>query len=170
MMQLKGIIVIALIFTGLGLNNIQAQSMYVKEISGTQTEYLISSISKISFSSGNLTISHTNNTSDVYALGALRYLNFSDSTAVNIDHESTAEHEIKIYPNPVKDELKIDLSNSSSTDWRFYIIDFQGKVLKTQSVSGSDLITVDMSPFPAGTYICHFINEAKTESFKLIKQ
>jgi len=138
-MQLKGIIVIALILAGLGLSNIQAQSMYVKEISGTQTAYL-------------------------------RYLNFSDSTVVSNDHERNEEHEIKMYPNPVKDELKIDLSNSSSTDWRLYIIDFQGKILKTQTISGSDIISVDMSQFPAGTYICHFRNETEMKSFKLIKQ
>ena len=68
----------AVILLGLGLTGLQAQTMYVNESSGTQTAYTLSNIQKMSFSSGNLTVTKTDNSSGVYALINLRYLNFSD--------------------------------------------------------------------------------------------
>lgn len=46
----------AVLLLGLGLTGLQAQTMYVKESSGTQTAYTLSNIQKMSFSSGNLTV------------------------------------------------------------------------------------------------------------------
>lgn len=70
----------AVLLLGLGLTGLQAQTMYVKESSGTQTAYTLSNIQKMSFSSGNLTVTKTDNSSGVFALSDLRYLNFSDIT------------------------------------------------------------------------------------------
>jgi uncharacterized protein (TIGR02145 family) len=70
----------AVLLLGLELTGLQAQIMYVKESSGTQTAYTLSNIQKMSFSSGNLTVTKTDNSSWVFALSDLRYLNFSDIT------------------------------------------------------------------------------------------
>lgn len=70
---------------GLGLTGLQAQTMYVNESSGTQTAYALSNIQKMSFSSGNLTVTKTDNSSGVFALSDLRYLSFSN---ISIDTES----------------------------------------------------------------------------------
>src|SRR5690554_5092155 len=51
----------AVLLLGLGLTGLQAQTMYVKESSGTQTAYALSNIQKMSFSSGNLTVTKTDN-------------------------------------------------------------------------------------------------------------
>ena len=67
----------------LGLTGLQAQTMYVKESSDTQTAYTLSSIRKITFSGGNATVQKTDNSTGGYALSGLRYLNFTDlSTSI----------------------------------------------------------------------------------------
>ncbi len=91
-MRHKGLILIVLIIAGLSLTELQAQSMVVKENVGIQTAYSLSNISKLSFSSGKLTISRVDSSSVEYALSNLQYLSFSDSTSVNIEQENIQWH------------------------------------------------------------------------------
>ena len=91
----------AVLLLGLGLTGLQAQTMYVKESSGTQTAYTLSNIQKMSFSSGYLTVTKTDNSSGVFALSDLRYLNFSDITTDLQEDLSVKSQQLKVYPNPV---------------------------------------------------------------------
>jgi hypothetical protein len=100
----------AVLLLGLGLSGLQAQTMYVNESSGTQTAYTLSNIQKMSFSSGNLTVTKTDNSSGVYALSDLRYLNFSGTTTDLQEDLSVQSQMLKVYPNPVGDILNIDLT------------------------------------------------------------
>ena len=69
-----------LLMLGLGLTGLQAQTMYVREGNGAQTDYALSSIRTMTFSGGNVTIQKTDNSKGTYALSGLRYLNFTDLT------------------------------------------------------------------------------------------
>jgi len=71
----------AVLLLVLGLTGLQAQTMYVKESSGTQAAYTLSNIQKMSFSSGNLTVTKTDNSSGVYALSGLQHLSFTNTPA-----------------------------------------------------------------------------------------
>jgi hypothetical protein len=155
---------------GLGWSELHAQSMYVKENDGTQTAYSLSNIRKLSFSSASLTITESSNNNVVYALSELRYLSFSDSTAVNVGPEFIAEHVIRMYPNPVHNELKIDLSDAVQPAGTLSIISLEGRLLKTEQISGPGILSLDMSHLPGGTYICSFSNGTENKAVKIIKQ
>ncbi len=169
-MRLKEIVLIVIIIIGLGRTDLQAQYMYVEESVGTQTTYSLSNISKISFCSGKLTIFQSDSSSATYALDSVRYLSFSDSTLVSNGPKNTLSHSLKAYPNPVSRELKIDLSNTACPIGTLNILSIEGKLIKTQEISGSNIISVDMSRLPRGIYFCQFISEAEIRSFKIIKQ
>ncbi|GEM_PF-669648 len=79
-MRQKRLKLSALLLLGLGLTGLQAQTMYVKESSSTQTAYSLNSVRKITFSGGNATVQKTDNTTGVYALNGLRYLSFAGLT------------------------------------------------------------------------------------------
>jgi len=96
-MRHKGLKLTLFIIVGLGLSGLQAQTMYVKENVGTQTVYSLSNIGKISFSSGNLTISLLDTSSVVYTISSLRHLSFSDSIPVNNGPENIINHVIRIF-------------------------------------------------------------------------
>ncbi|HPM13775.1 MAG TPA: T9SS type A sorting domain-containing protein [Bacteroidales bacterium] len=83
-MQHKRLKLSAVLLFGIGLVGLQAQTMYVNESNGTQTAYTLKSVQKMRFSSGNLTVTKTDNSSNEYALNDLRYLNFSN---ISIDTE-----------------------------------------------------------------------------------
>ena len=160
----------AVLLLGLGLTGLQAQTMYVKESSGTQTAYALSNIQKMSFSSGNLTVTKTDNSSGIYALSDLRYLNFSDvSTGLQKDL-SVQSQLLKVYPNPVGDILNIGLIGMSETEGTLSILNFEGKTLVTRKVSNQGVLSLDISHLPTGIYLCRYSNATEIKTVKIIKQ
>src|SRR5690554_6533593 len=109
-MRLKRLKIGAMLLFGLGHLGLQAQTMNGKESSETLTTYTLSSIQKISFSSGNLTVTQTNNGSRVYALSDLRCLYYSDITTKPHELLSVHNQMLSVYPNPVSNTLNIVLT------------------------------------------------------------
>ncbi len=160
----------AVLLLGLGLTGLQAQTMYVKESSGTQTTYTLSNIQKMSFSSGYLTVTKTDNSSEVFALSDLRYLNFSDITADLQENLSVKSQQLKVYPNPVGDILNIDLTGMSEAEGTLSILNFEGKTLVNKQVNGVGILSLDISSLPTGIYLCRYSNASEIKTVKIIKQ
>jgi hypothetical protein len=155
---------------GLWLTGLQAQTMYVNESSGTQTAYTLSNIQKMSFSSGNLTVTKTDNSSGVYALSELRYLNFSDISTDLQEDLSVQSQLLKVYPNPVGDILNIDLTRMSEAEGTLSILNFEGKTMITRQVSNEGVLSLDISRLPTGIYLCRYSNATEIKTVKIDKQ
>jgi len=61
----------------------------------------------------------------------------------------------QLYPNPVYDKLRIDISSLDGEDIKLVIINTQGRTVSEDAfaTAGSDLIEIDMSRFNPGLYI-----------------
>ena len=151
------------------LSTVSAQTMYVNESSGTQTAYTLSNIQKMSFSSGNLTVTKTDNSTGVFALSDLRYLNFSDVTDLQEDL-SVQSQMLKAYPNPVGDILNIDLTGMSETEGTLSILNFEGKTMLSRQVNNEGVLSLDISHLPTGIYLCRYSNANEIKTVKIIKQ
>lgn len=159
-----------LLLLGLGLTGLQAQTMYVKERSGTQTAYTLSNIQKLSFSSGNLIVTKTDHSSGVYALSNLRYLNFSDVSTDLQENLPVQNQMLKVYPNPVGDILNIDLSRMSATEGTLSILNSEGKTVLSRQVNNEGVISLNISSLPKGIYLCQYANTTEIKTVKIIKQ
>jgi hypothetical protein len=161
----------AVLFLWLGLTELQAQTMYVKENTDTQTAYELSYVRKITFSEGNATIHKTDNTTGIYALSGLRYLNFMDlSTTITEKPMPLYNTKLIAYPNPVNDLLHIDLTGFKSKVGRIHILSFEGRVLHEHKTSETSLVTLNMGSLPQGIYICRYSNESEIKTLKIIKE
>ena len=160
----------AVLLLGLGLTGLQAQTMYVKESSGTETAYTLSTIQKMSFSSGNLTITKTDNSSGVYALSYLRYLNFSDISTDLQEDLSVQSQMLKVYPNPVSNILKISLIGMSKAEGILSILNVEGKTVLSRQVNNEGVLSLDISSLPTGIYLCRYSNATEIKTVKIIKQ
>jgi len=169
-MQHKRLILSAVLLLGLGLTGLQAQTMYVKESSGTQTAYTLNNIQKMSFSSGNLTITKTDNSSGVYALSDLRYLNFSDISTDLQEDLSVQNQMFKVFPNPIGDILSIDLTGMPATEGTLSILNFEGKTLLSRQVNNEGVLSLDIRSLPTGIYLCRYNNATVIKTVKIIKQ
>ena len=81
--------------------------------------------------------------------------------------DADAFPEITIYPNPVKDQLYIDLpADMGLTD--LILTDLQGKRLMTSSVTGKYHVTLDMT-MPVGMYFLTVRMGGVQMTFKVVK-
>lgn len=166
----KKIKLCVVLLLALGLSNLQAQTMYVKEKSGTQTTYSLGSITKMSFSSGNIVVSKNSGSPDTYALSDLQYLNFQDITT-GIAEVEKQESTIFLYPNPVVDVLNIRLSKAENKTGLIEIISIEGKVVSSLTINAqANVYQVNITALPKGIYLCKVKNGTILETTKFLKQ
>jgi hypothetical protein len=160
----------AILFVGLGLTGLQAQTLYVKESSGTQTAYLLSNVEKITFFGGNAIIHKTDNNTGVYALSELQYVSFTDlQTSITEQRLKLNNAGLIVYPNPVNDILNINLTGIES-EGTIRVLTLEGKLLQEQKTNSKSMITLNLSQLPKGIYLCRYVSTAEIKTAKIIKQ
>ncbi|MFZ4402254.1 MAG: T9SS type A sorting domain-containing protein [Bacteroidales bacterium] len=158
-----------ILLLGIGLTGLQAQTMYVRQTSGTQTAYSLSNIKKMNFSSGNIIINKATGVSDTYALTDIRYLNFQDLTS-NIALVEKQEGTIQLYPNPVVDFLNIEVYQTLSQSYVIEILSIDGRYVYKEKINGQNKgCQINVSVLPQGMYFCKVNNGITTKTMKFIK-
>lgn len=162
--KLKIVFLLGFVYTGL-----QAQTMYVKETSGTQTNYPLNNIQTLTFSGGSLLVHNNSGSPDTYLLSGIRYLNFVDlTTEISITDKSSEN--ILFYPNPVIDVLNVQLPTGVSQSLDIEVISIDGRVIyKERSSSTTAVYQINVSALPKGIYICKLNYETNYETFKFLK-
>lgn len=90
----------------------------------------------------------------------------SYSNVVVLDPATT--NRIRIYPNPVKDRVTINIGNTSND--MISLINSNGQIMLTRSFSGDSTITLDLSGYATGMYLLRIVNGEQISSYKLYKQ
>jgi hypothetical protein len=153
---------------GFCLTEIQAQTLYVKEYNGLETQYSLSTIEKLTFSSGNINIHKTDQTLGIYSMNDIRYLSFTSHVGISDFQFLSENSELHVFPNPVLNTLNIDLSNNNGGV--ISIISINGKVILSQYSNGNNIETIDLTQLPKGIYMCCYISKAEMKTVKIIKQ
>jgi len=168
-MQHKKFTLSVVLLFGLGLTGLHAQTLYVKENSGTQTAYPLNNIKKMSFPSGNLIVSNTGS-SGTYPLSSVRYVNFVD-LSTGIPSAEKPNGTMRLYPNPVDEIYTVELATAGSKNGIIAILSLDGKVLHTQTLKlKTNIEQVNVSNLPQGFYLCR-VNTGKTiETTKFFKR
>jgi hypothetical protein len=73
------------------------------------------------------------------------------------------------FPNPATDKVTVTLSDNAGENATIEVLDFTGKSLTSQSVTGNSTV-VDMNNLPAGMYILKYIDGTNRASIKINKQ
>ena len=149
----------------LGSTELQAQTMYVRQSNGTETTHTLNDIQKMTFLNGNFIIQNIDNSTNQFAINGLRHLVFTN-LSTNIDYPT---NQVFTYPNPVTDVLYIDLSNEEGKGI-LNILTLEGKILQTQRIIGNNLITIPLSNYPKGVYLCQYLNSTSIKTVKIVKQ
>jgi hypothetical protein len=160
----------AILLLGLGLTGLHAQTMYVKQTSGTQTAYSLSNIRKLDFAPGNITVHKTVGISDTYALSGIRYLNFQNLTTTVAKVEKQ-DGRLQLYPNPVADVLNIQQPNGGNQVCIIELLTIDGRlVYKEKQTPHENATQINVSALPQGIYLCKINNGLTTATTKFIKQ
>ena len=91
---------------------------------------------------------------------------FGDSACISVDviggvDESARNNALRIYPNPVREELRVALRNDQFGTWYLYAAD--GRLALTGTFNGKGF-NVDVSRLAAGTYGLNVIAEGGVQT------
>lgn len=106
---------------------------------------------------------------DYYVIVTLQGCSSDPSAPINVKItgiETTLQKNIKIYPNPVTDELTIEIDDQNNT-LAFEILNLAGSVIHRGVVTGKTTIKTD--GFPPGVFFIRLENGRMYEMKKLIK-
>lgn len=76
--------------------------------------------------------------------------------------------DIKIYPNPTKGVLKVEILEIGDIKPTLVVYNLQGKQLVNRTVS-NQISTINLSEQPPGMYIMKIVNGAESLDWKIIK-
>lgn len=165
------IIIIVVLFANIAEMN--AQNMYVKQKDGSQNVYKLSDIAVISFAMNSFTVTLKDNYSQVHPLSDVRYLSFKEYTSVEELPASKQEKTLKLYPNPVENTLQIEYISALGGSALLEIYNTAGKLLMKKEFTAEmsvNHLSIELSSFPLGIYICHLSENGSSISVKFIKK
>lgn len=90
------------------------------------------------------------------------------SDVVELSVKSGSGLAVSIHPNPVAQQLHININGKMDGKGQIQVLDITGKVLQSVPVSNSS-ISVDMSQLPAGTYMIRYTDNSHQQLSKVTK-
>jgi hypothetical protein len=154
------------LFCCIGVN---AQTMFVRPITGIQTSYPVADIQKLTFENGNMLVTNNNGTNGTFALSGLRYVSFTDfNLATTVPQLATNKY--YAYPNPASHVLNISGPNTLQSISNIQIVSLEGRLLLDQKPANEAAPQVDISALPQGMYLCTLTIGNQQETMKFLKQ
>ena len=150
--------------------SVNAQTMYVRPITGNQSTYPVAGIQKLTFDNGNMLVTNKSGANGTHALSGLRYLNFADLT-LQTSIPEMATNKFYAYPNPASHMLNIAGSNPMQRVENIQILSLEGRLLMQQKPVNESAPQIDISALPQGMYLCKISNQNnQQQTLKFLKQ
>jgi hypothetical protein len=149
--------------------SINAQTMFVRPITGSQTTYPVADIHKLTFENGNMLVTNSTGGSGTFALSELRYVSFTDFNLGTTNPEMLT-NKFYAYPNPASHILNISGSNEMQRVDNIQILSLEGRLLIQQKPTNESAPQVDISALPQGMYLCKVTNGNQQQNIKFLKQ
>lgn len=93
----------------------------------------------------------------------------SEDVEIDFEEEYTEDIELKVFPNPVSDQLTIEYSVAGTNDAQLIITDFTGKVMRQIEIpSDNDQFKLNVTQFTPGYYLVHLVNRNERMSQKFV--
>jgi len=160
-----------LLLMGFGLQTTQAQTaLFVNQKVGANTAYNLSTLKKLTFASGNVTVVKQDANTSSFVRANVQFLNFGDiksTDIVSINEEQPPR--LTLFPNPVQDVLNLEIAKADLLTTQIEIIGIDGKVA-FRSVLHNDKSSISVSFLPKGLYLLRSSNGINTTNLKFIKQ
>lgn len=77
--------------------------------------------------------------------------------------------DVSAYPNPVENNLTVEINGKTTGNASVWLIDITGKVISNTPVT-SNKVNVDMTSLPSGLYTVKYVDDVHNEVLKVTKQ
>ena len=85
-------------------------------------------------------------------------------------NETELNSSLSVFPNPILDNLTLQISDYNNEKLSFYLYDLQGKLLNKEQII-AEQTQINTSSLPPATYFIEVLNQVnkQVQSFKIIK-
>ncbi len=167
-MKRQHLLILSILVLCLNSATLSAQNMNFQYFSRDIAANELSSVRKITFSPGILTLLKTDGFDTVIELGEIMNLSFSNFASLLDEKPMNPKSFIKIYPNPVRDVMTADVS--TDVDGIISIKSLDGKVWFRKAIGGGSKNELNINFLAKGLYILTFSNGHYSKTEKIIKQ
>lgn len=153
----------ALLFLGLGLTGLQAQTS-VNATGGNAS----GSGGSASYSVGQVVYTTNTGTNGSVSEGVQQA--FEISVVTGIEEAKDIFLNVSAYPNPTTDYLELKVENLQLSELSYKLYDISGKVYQNKEI-GNSITKIEMQNLPQGIYFIKVIDTKNKEfkTFKIIK-
>jgi hypothetical protein len=166
MITKKKLLFAAALMLCLGTMQAQETNLLVHSGAGSPQTIALSSIGKITFSEGAANVLYRNGESEPLVLSSISRLTFAVSGVTGIKNDALDVPALKLYPNPVRDELFV---TSDSGIESITVLGLQGNVLLRSHVQSSSA-RLSLGFLPKGIYLIQVQRTDAVSTQKIIKQ
>lgn len=165
----RSIIIILLVFTQ---QQMKSQSLYLNELNGTISEYGISGVRKLQFSTSEVLVILVSG--DTIRRPFIEFKNYrynNQNTLSNGGHLMNLDV-FNVYPNPTEDQLGFNFVSKSLMPYTCSVCDITGKILfkkELGEINGNYSGSISLAMYPAGIYFL-ILNSGKEKISKKIKK
>lgn len=162
-------ILLTTIILAMGLSSLSAQNLYVLRDNGTQEEFGLADDLKITFASRTMTV-RKGETTTQFPLNAIHNFSFTKQSEGSSIALAMDDNGIRLFPNPVKDELTLEIQNFVQGATTFRIFDVSGRLMRTGRALSVET-KINMQHFREGNYVL-IVEQAgqQVQTFKIVKQ
>lgn len=97
---------------------------------------------------------------DSLMLGEYTFGNVADTSALFISEQKVITEQIKVYPNPAKQLLTVDILTKNNLEYTLQVFTMEGKLLLSKMITGSQN-RVDISLLSKGSYLLEIKNSGR---------
>jgi len=163
------LIIILLVFAQQQINS---QSLFLNELNGTTSEYGISAVRKIKFSSSEVQVILFSGDTIKRPFLDFKNYRYNQNTLSNNEHLTNLEV-FNVYPNPTEDQLGFNFVSNSSAQYSYSVSDITGKVLLKKelgAVIGNYTGVISLAKYPSGIYFLTLKSGKDKVTKKIIKK
>lgn len=164
------LLIIILVFTQ---QQMKSQSLYVNELNGTVSEYGISGVRKIQFSTTEVLVVLYNGNTITRPFTEFKNYQYDNQSSLSNGEPIMNLDVFNVYPNPTEDQLEFNFVSKSLLPYSYIVSDITGKILFKKElgvVNGNYSGRISLATYPAGMYFL-ILNSGKVKiSKKIIKK
>ncbi len=128
-------------------NPVMGQKIFIEQQNGSTHNEQLSSVQNLHFQSDNLILKLVDGANLTYGISEIKKIYFDESIGVNEKHAN----DLKTFPNPVKEKLKITGIELSNNLLQIYRAD--GLLVLTVTINSDADMYIDVTQLKPGLYI-----------------
>lgn len=167
--KLISLFIAKLCFTSMALGS---NALFIKGVNNASSSYEISEIKNITFDgSGNMLIHKRDNTVS-FGITGIANLFFGDANQSDVPDIQVPGMNIKVFPNPMINELQIRFEQLENKPADIQLIDINGRSVMHKrflNIAGIYELDFDVSSLSKGIYLCRILIGEELITKKILK-